>query len=741
MAVTLPVWAETLDKSEASGVTDQGQVEAALGVIERTTPSLKDFFRLEMIPADNGNDVFEIEHVGKDVVLRGNTGGSIASAYYHYLKKFCRCDVSWCGSQLSLPEKMPMPENKIRIANLHKHRVYFNYCTLNYTASWWDWERWEREIDIMAMNGINMPLSVIGLEGVWYHTLLQYGFSDHEAREFLVGPCYFAWQWMTNIQSQGGPLPKSWIDKRIELGRRIIQRQLALGMTPIQQGFSGCVPRKLKQKYPDADIVSERGWCGFPGTAQLDPLDPLFAKLGRTLIETQTRLFGTSHIYAADPFHEGHPPKPGDEYLDKVGKAIFKLMTDVDPKATWAMQAWSIREPIARAVPQGRLLVLDLGGGRSKDDNSFWGHNFIKGQLHNFGGRINLHGDIQYMLSNPFAAVTKKSSKCLGMGMFMEAIEQNPAFYAALFDQIWRDDATDVNTWLADYAERRYGAAAANTVEAWKLMVNHGPYKRYTTGTEKSSIIAARPALDPVKSGPNSGFEIPYKPEDLVRAWELLLADYDRLNGSDAYRFDIMDVGRQVLSNLGQEVHKDAAAAFKMGDRERFGTSSRQFLDLLIDVDRLLATRRELNFGTWYNAARSWAATPEDKALYEYNAAMLVTIWGPDPNPGIFDYSWREWAGLIRLYYHHRWKAFYDHLDGLLTKGKPYVDAPATCYGRQAFRANDFYKELAEWEIGWIRTSHEIGTDPVGDTGAIVNQLHAKYKPLLDYHYTGKQGE
>ena len=717
-------------------MTPSSATDAARGVIARTTPSLKDFFRLEVITQDNGKDVFEIETVGGNVVLRGNTGGSIASAYYHYLKVFCRCDVSWCGSQLRLPEAMPKPESKIRITSPHQYRVYFNYCTLNYTASWWDWERWEREIDFMAMNGINMPLSVVGLEGVWYHTLLEYGFTDEEAREYLVGPCFFAWQWMTNIEGHGGPLPKSWIEARIELGRKIVQRQLALGMTPIQQGFSGCVPTCLKQKFPEADIVLKQGWVGFPGTAQLDPLDPLFQKMGRTLIETQTRLFGTSHFYAADPFHEGQPPKPGDDYLAKVGQAIFKQMSDVDPKATWVMQAWSIRQPIACAVPFGKLLVLDLGGGRSKADDSFWGHNFIKGQLHNFGGRINLHGDIRYLLSNPFAAVAKATSKSCGMGLFMEAIEQNPAFYESVFDQIWRHEPGDVNAWLADYAERRYGAKSENAAKAWRLMVENGPYKALTSGTEKSSIIAARPALDPVKSGPNSGFEIPYPPENLIEAWELLLSDYDRLKSSDAYLFDLMDVTRQVLSNLGQEIHKEAAASFKVGDRRRFDRYSGEFLDLLLDVDRLLASRTEFNFGKWLDDARRCATTPEEKKLYEYNAAMLVTIWGPDPSPGIFDYAWREWAGLIRLYYQPRWKMFYAFLGERLKKGESYLDAPTTCFGRQAFRGNEFYKQLADWEIKWIHSRHEIGREPVGSTGAIAREIHAKYKPLLGYFYS-----
>ena len=156
-----------------------------------------------------------------------------------------------------------------------------NYCTVSYTAAYWDWERWQREIDFMAMNSINMPLATVGLEAVWYNTLLKHRFTDEEARRFLAGPGHAAWQWMQNLQSYGGPLPKSWIDKHIILAKKIIDRERELGMTPIQQGFSGYVPRELKDKYPEAKIRLQPGWCGFKGAGQLDPTDALFAALGR----------------------------------------------------------------------------------------------------------------------------------------------------------------------------------------------------------------------------------------------------------------------------------------------------------------------------------------------------------------------------------------------------------------------------------------------------------------------------
>lgn len=32
---------------------------------------------------------------------------------------------------------------------------------------WWDWERWEKEIDWMALQGVNLPLAFTGQETIW----------------------------------------------------------------------------------------------------------------------------------------------------------------------------------------------------------------------------------------------------------------------------------------------------------------------------------------------------------------------------------------------------------------------------------------------------------------------------------------------------------------------------------------------------------------------------------------------
>lgn len=121
-------------------------------------------------------------------------------------------------------------------------------------------------------------------------------------------------------------------------------RQLELGMQPIQQGFSGYVPRELQAKYPQAKISMKRKWCGFDGTAQLDPTDPLFYEMGLAFLEEQDKLFGSYGVYAADPFHESAPPIDTPEYLTGVGQTIHKLFQTFDAGALWVMQAWSMRK-------------------------------------------------------------------------------------------------------------------------------------------------------------------------------------------------------------------------------------------------------------------------------------------------------------------------------------------------------------------------------------------------------------
>ncbi len=111
------------------------------------------------------------------------------------------------------------------------------------------------------------------------------------------------------------------------------------------------------------------------------------------------------------------------EYLEAVGRRISTLIDDFDPTGIVAMQAWSIREPIVRQFPKERLVVLDLNGSTYPGKENFWGYPFVAGNLHNFGGRINLHGDLPLVASNQYRTARLRAANAVGSGWRGESYE------------------------------------------------------------------------------------------------------------------------------------------------------------------------------------------------------------------------------------------------------------------------------------------------------------------------------
>jgi alpha-N-acetylglucosaminidase len=506
-------------------------------------------------------------------------------------------------------------------------------------------------------------------------------------------------------------------------------------MTPILQGFTGFVPRKLAEKYPTARIQQKPKWCQvFEGTAQLDPLDPLFGELGKTFIEQQARLFGTDHWYAADPFHESKPPSDAPTYLPAVAKVVLGAMQAADPQARMAMQSWSMREPIVKAVPEDRILMLDLTSGKWEGSEAFWGRPWVSGVLHNYGGRIFLGGDVpKYLTSAPsLLGRTTTAGKLAGIGLFPEAIEHNPVVYEAATEIAWWTDAPDVDRWFDDYVRARYGRAAPEAQAAWKLL-RRSVYGRAAESGSMETPLCARPALKVERAAPNAKLTRSYDPRDLWAAWARLDAAAPALGGRDTYRFDLVDVARQCLADLSMPLQNDITVAYRCGDAAALAAASRRFLDLADDLDDLLGTRPEFLLGRWLEDAKRWGTNAEERRQYERNARLLVTVWGPAQGNAamLFDYSNRQWSGLIRGFYRPRWKKFLDHLAAQPAGSGRFDDGDVyTSYGRPGDDVSPFYRELARWERTWCEGTETYPAQPSGDAVKVARRLLRKWRPI-----------
>ena len=57
---------------------------------------------------------------------------------------------------------------------------------------WWQWPDWEKHIDWMALNGINLPLAFNGQEEIWRRVWTKLGLGEKDLDEH-TGPAQQTW--------------------------------------------------------------------------------------------------------------------------------------------------------------------------------------------------------------------------------------------------------------------------------------------------------------------------------------------------------------------------------------------------------------------------------------------------------------------------------------------------------------------------------------------------------------------
>lgn len=696
-------------------------------LILRNTPEIADSFVLKTIDSDNGKNTYKVYCEDGKVVICGDCKISQAMGYYDYLKRYCGVNLSHCGNREISVSEAVLFDGEFSKTVLQEKRVYLNYCTYGYSMAFWKWDQWEKEIDFMAMNGINMPLSVVGSEAVWYYTMRDFTYSEKGALSHLSGPGFWPWQLMGNLTGYFSLTDVKYIESRLELGRKIIEREIELGMTPIQQGFDGKIPKTFTKLFKRIRISMVKSWCNFPITFQLDPVDPVFRKFGLALLEKQKQLFGSYHYYACDPFHENKPPVKKKGYLWKVGRAIDTMYKEFDPNSVWVMQSWSLREEIVKSIPKERLLILDINGEKYAETEDFWGYDFILGNIHSFGDRTTLHGSIKQLADNAYSSLN--IDNCKGTGLFPEGIFQNPLYYDLAFQMLTESGPVDLNSWLTDYAYRRYGSKDGNLVEAVKLLYK-SCYSEACTGRETGSMICARPGTELLHTAPLDHKELRYDNRDLYAAAVKLLSAEGEMK--DGYEYDVCDITRQVISNHCSKLYDDTMEGFLTRNVGLFERSTNTFLKLCEELDEMLQSRPEFSLSTHLKEAGNLSFTQKDKENFELNLLTQITIWGPVNTSVNYDYAWKEWGGLISTFYAKRWQRFFERLALAFPKRAKYsTKTKIQICERNMYQGSQFYKGVADFEKKWLSTvDPEEPTD--ADTVELARNLINKYDEMIN---------
>jgi len=461
------------------------------------------------------NDFFELDQRGNKVVVRGNNYVNIAVGINWYLKYHAGVHLTWNNMHATLPYELPKVLRKERHETDLALRYDFNYCTFSYSMAFWDWNRWEEEIDWMALHGINMPLAAVGHECVWRNMLLRLGYTEEEVGKFIAGPAFLAWWEMNNLEGWGGPLPLNWYKQQEALQKRILKRMHEYGMKPVLPGYSGMCPSFSSES--EKGIKSEEGrvkreeykvlskdssskpedsslftlhsslpqesnqssiqlWNGFTRPGVIMPDDPRFDKYAKLFYEETQKLYGKAEYYSIDPFHEASN-LPKDLNIGEAGKKILKTMKDYgNEHSTWVVQGWSEnpRPEMLDALPAGDVLVLDLFsecrpqyGAKNTiwyRENGYGEHDWAFCLLENFGANVGMHGRMDQLIDNYYTArETARFNKHLkGWGFTMEGSETNAIMYELMSELPWRKDRIKKDEWVRGYVQSYYGLLSGN---------------------------------------------------------------------------------------------------------------------------------------------------------------------------------------------------------------------------------------------------------------------------------------
>lgn len=706
--------------SLSAGAKDK-DVAAMQTMAKRLIPAQAENFQFKKMKPADGKDCFRLESSASGkVTISGNNANSMAMGLNHYLRYYCLTTISWYADiPVEMPDTLPAVQEPVSVQAKVDHRFFLNYCTYGYTMPFWQWKDWERLIDWMALNGINMPLAITGQEAVWYKVWQKLGLTDEEIRSYFTGPTYLPWHRMANIDGWNGPLPMHWLNTQAELQKKILARERELNMKPVLPAFAGHVPGALKRIFPEANIQHLGKWAGFTDEYRcyfLNPEEPLFATIQKHFIKEQTRLFGTDHIYGVDPFNEVDPPSWEPEYISKVSSDIYHTLTAADPKAKWMQMTWMFyfdrkdwTAPRVKAmltgVPQDKMVLLDYHCENVelwKTTEHFHGQPYIWCYLGNFGGNTTLTGNVKESGARLDNALINGGSNFKGIGSTLEGLDVAQFPYEYIFEKAWtlnRDDGE----WLNALADRHAGMVSQPVREAWKTLFNE-------VHVQVPKSLGILPNLRPVMNRPNKRTVTEYPNTTLLKAWQKLLQapDCER----DALRLDIITVGRQLLGNKFLSVKEDFDRMYEARDLPALKARAAQMREILNDLERLTAFHSRCSLDKWIDDARDYGDTPELKNYYEKNARNLITTWGGRLN----DYANRTWAGLIKEYYAKRWDMYLDAV----------VSAVET---NQEFNQEKLDRQIKEFENAWVNTTNPVIVNGEGDVLTYARFLLQKIMP------------
>ncbi|UXN60533.1 alpha-N-acetylglucosaminidase [Phyllobacterium zundukense] len=655
------------------------------------------------------------------ITVEGSSPAVMLTGLTAYLKQVAGVSIGWPGDSLDLlPQTLPGPTAPIETAANGQHRFALNDTDDGYSDAYKSWPEWERKIDLLAMHGINEVFIPVGVEEVYRQTFLGFGYTDEEIRAWIPAPAHQPWWLMQNLSGLNAPFSPDIYRKRVEMGRRIINRLRELGMVPVMPGYFGTVPTNFAAKNPTARLVPQGEWFGTHLTRPdwLDPRTDLFAQIASAFYGKQRELFGDTTMYKMDILHEGG--SAGDIPVQAAALAVGNALRDAHPGAIWVMLGWqeNPKQVVVGSQKVEEVLVVDGTAGVEdfKNREADWlSRPYAFGEIHTYGGNTTLGAPTGNWIKRYYENLNKTGSAENGIAYLPEATGTNPAAFELFTDMVWQTKPIDQKEWFSRYASHRYGRHDEHADNAWNIMRQTAyTFDLGAVGPSlfapHDSLFAAQPELTRT-SAFAFGQGVHYNMEKFAKALPELLQVASDIRGTTAYRYDLVNLTRQVLVDRARTLRPKIKNAYDAKDKAQFAALTAIWLDYMRDLDALVATDPNFLLGRFLAGAKAYASSDTERTLLEYDQRSLISTWVTKASDdfALMDYANRDLSGLVSGLYMPRWKAYFESLTKALETG----GAPIKI---------DWF----DWSDKWARTRVDLPTEPSGDFYALATKIQEK---------------
>ncbi len=590
----------------------------------------------------------------------------------------------------------------------------------SFEGNYWGFDRWEKEIDFMAMHGINVAFQPIGFDGILYRTLREIGMKEEIALDFSSGPAFLMRQLTGNVAGFNSVNSAEYLERKIYIGKQITQREKELGITPVFPAAMPSVPFSLRRKYIKMDIFKAPMWHNLPPIFYMKSDNAFFEIFNRKFLSFQRELLGETNSYFFEPLYDVNQ-RGYNSHLISIGEALDDLLGEFDENAVCYTHLSAIGADFFKRASSDRFIIINDSDEEKPD--------FLRDKKHlvavkgNSYGRTTLCGNVDKVSRCPYAV--SKSENLLGTAVELDTFSENPMYCAAVLEAIKTDEAFDADALVRDFASKRYRTDDfADVMLRLKNLC-------YTKDVAAGSIICARPSTKLSHTAPFDTLERQYDFHELYEIADSIINSETRKN--DKMRLDAVSLVRQFLSEFAYPVYLAATALFKEKNVAHFEQASNLFLEICQDMDRLLKTQEETNLSTKFERAHELGNNKEETQAIDINFLMYHTIWGPFDRSILYDTAWCEWGGMIKDFYAQRWFMYFRALAAYFDNPKKLKDySRKQPLERSEYKGSYQQKRHAQFENNFLENyiprKEGIGEE---DSIEVAREILSKYSEVI----------